>query len=67
MSEYEQFIAAVKAAPDKVHYPSPEADKVWHRHILDTKAYHEFCMSTFGKFLHHAPDGGGYCAATLEK
>ena len=30
-------------------------DKVWHQHILDTKAYSRDCQEIFGSFLHHYP------------
>lgn len=68
--EYRDFIHQVAARPDEVHTPSPEADKAWHAHILDTKSYREMCEQVFGpgKFLHHDPSTGkGYCAATVVK
>jgi hypothetical protein len=31
----------------------PDADKVWHNHILDTSNYHKDCKAIFGGYLHH--------------
>lgn len=65
---YQDFLAQIKANPSGAHIPSPAADRAWHRHILDTKNYQQFCQEFFGTFLHHDPaTGTGYCAATLEK
>ena len=35
--------------------PSRFIDIVWHRHILDTRAYQRDCHSSFGEMLHHNP------------
>lgn len=35
--------------------PSPDADKLWHHHILDTRKYQEDCERVLGFFLHHYP------------
>lgn len=42
-------------------------DDYWHEFILITKAYHEFCDTYFGRYIHHAPhldgiamDGSGF-------
>jgi hypothetical protein len=35
--------------------PSQVVDDAWHEFILFTKAYQKFCLSAFGKFLHHSP------------
>ncbi|PRP87988.1 hypothetical protein PROFUN_02725 [Planoprotostelium fungivorum] len=37
--------------------PSGIVDYVWHKHILDTKSYREYCLSHFGRFIDHNPDG----------
>jgi hypothetical protein len=36
-----------------VSMPSQVVDLAWHEFILFTRKYHEFCLSAFGKFLHH--------------
>jgi hypothetical protein len=38
-----------------VAVPTPEVDEVWHNFILHTKLYGEYCLNTFGKFIHHNP------------
>lgn len=38
-----------------VAMPSKHIDNVWHRHILFTKEYQEFCERVNGVMLHHRP------------
>lgn len=38
-----------------VREPTPDVDKFWHHHILDTKKYAQDCNNMFGYFLHHQP------------
>lgn len=33
-------------------------DRYWHKFILDTKQYSEFCESALGSFVHHVPARG---------
>ncbi len=35
--------------------PTPQIDEAWHRFVLYTKDYADFCNIYFGGFLHHAP------------
>lgn len=35
--------------------PSKHIDNVWHRHILFTKEYNDFCLRVNGEMLHHNP------------
>ena len=35
--------------------PTKEIDQFWHYHILDTRAYCEFCDEVFGGYFHHYP------------
>jgi hypothetical protein len=42
-----------------VHTPTdlslpPQIDEAWHKAILNTELYQEFCMRMFGRFLHHS-------------
>lgn len=64
---YEAFLDQVAANPGGRHVPTPEADRHWHAHLLDTRAYAEMCRERFGRFLHHEPAtlSNPYCAATL--
>lgn len=51
------FIAHLQAGPDRIlAMPSKAADALWHAFILDTRAYHDFCESAFGRYFHHLPD-----------
>lgn len=37
-------------------------DKIWHAHILDTRAYRDDCEQVFGRFIDHYPYFGIYGA-----
>jgi len=65
--EYKAFLQQILDNPKIDHTPSKEVDQMWHDHILDTRSYQEMCENVFGRFLHHKPDGDGYCATDLEK
>jgi hypothetical protein len=53
--DYRRFLALCRAYPDKSLGISPDADKVWHRHILNTRRYMADCHSFFGNYFHHTP------------
>jgi hypothetical protein len=36
--------------------PSQAVDVAWHRFILLTREYHDFCEHAFGHYLHHTPE-----------
>jgi hypothetical protein len=38
--------------------PSKLVDELWHRHMLDSVAYCEFCERVSGGYLHHTPHYG---------
>jgi len=38
--------------------PSRAVDEAWHGLILCTARYSTFCERTYGRYLHHHPDGG---------
>ena len=54
-TEYRKFIALRIAHPDDEIVPCKLVDAMWHRHILDTRAYAEDCQRLFGAFMHHFP------------
>lgn len=57
VGEYQRFIALAASTDDLT--PSAAVDKAWHQHILDTRAYAEFCQNALGRsFLHHRPGRG---------
>jgi len=55
---YKKFIMLCCKYPEESIVPTKEIDAVWHQHILDTKAYTEFCKKYFGTYLHHDPSVG---------
>ena len=59
VEQYRQFLTLVLLNPGQcVTPPGPDADAVWHAHILDTQAYQRDCQRLFGGFLHHRPAHG---------
>lgn len=55
LEEYRRFWALCKHYPQSSLGISADADKIWHRHILNTRRYAEECKSYLGFFLHHTP------------
>ena len=53
--EYRRFLELKKMYPATSFVPSQLVDKIWHAHILDTRAYREDCLAVFGKFIDHYP------------
>jgi len=56
IGEYKKFLRMIVIYPELTLVPPKDVDKVWHRHILDTFAYQDFCEKFCGYFLHHVPD-----------
>ena len=57
--EYLRFIRLHTSNPGVPVSPSDDIDEVWHEHILNTRAYTEFCAKEFGGYMHHDPVGLG--------
>lgn len=36
--------------------PSGKVDAIWHKFILDTKLYRQFCDNVFGAYIDHTPE-----------
>ncbi|MBE9041224.1 hypothetical protein IQ235_10580 [Oscillatoriales cyanobacterium LEGE 11467] len=53
--QYMRFLLLVFLYPNSTLIPTPEIDRVWHCHILDTSKYAEDTQMLFGRFLHHFP------------
>ncbi|MCB1391329.1 MAG: hypothetical protein KDK12_19625 [Rhodobacteraceae bacterium] len=53
VDEYRRFLY-LAASGDDVAVPSPLIDKVWHRHLQDTRAY-QAMADRIGRFVHHSP------------
>lgn len=53
--EYRRFLALRLAYPEAEIVPCKLVDEMWHRHILDTRAYARDCERIFGGFMHHFP------------
>ena len=53
--EYRRFLALRLTHQDAEIVPCKLVDLMWHRHILDTRAYAADCDRIFGEFMHHFP------------
>ena len=58
--EYRRFLALKVFYPGLSLIPSKQVSKLWHAHILDTRAYREDCENVFGRFIDHYPYFGIY-------
>jgi len=58
--EYRRFLSLKCWYPGISLVPSKEIDKLWHAHILDTRAYRDDCQHLFGRFMDHYPYFGLY-------
>jgi len=58
--EYRRFLSLKQWYPGVSLVPSKLVDKIWHAHILDTRAYREDCNNVFGRFIDHYPYFGIY-------
>ncbi|TYK43281.1 glycine-rich domain-containing protein [Actinomadura decatromicini] len=56
------FLRACADSPGAMLSPSKRVDKGWHRFILRTHLYAEFCERVAGRFLHHDP----VCTADIQ-
>lgn len=55
---YRRFLHLVIMYPKARLVPNFAIDTFWHKHILDTPAYHKDCQRIFGFYLHHCPSYG---------
>ncbi len=55
--EYKRYLTLCRKYPTPQHsiVPSKVMDKMWHYHILDTRAYCRDCDNVFGGYFHHFP------------
>lgn len=73
VDQYRRFLYLVAKYPGQVIVPTSRIDKLWHQHILNTRAYERDCIRLFGSYLHHVPSFGSTfhaapaCALTPEK
>ena len=56
IAAYERFFFLTMRRPDCPLVPSILVDRVWQRHMLDTKAYTQDCLHWAGEYIHR--DGG---------
>ncbi|QWT14556.1 hypothetical protein [Sphingobium xenophagum] len=54
--QVKQFFALAFLDPGYYHIPEEDVDEYWHRMILHTVWYSDFCQSVFGQFYHHTPE-----------
>lgn len=55
LREYLQFLFLCKSYPEQKICPTPDVDKIWHLHMLDSANYHTDCANYFDYYLHHDP------------
>lgn len=55
ITRYSMFLCLIYLYPNRKLVPTPEIDRVWHHHILDTMKYAQDCEMLFGRFIHHFP------------
>eukprot|EP01043_Picozoa_sp_COSAG02_P029112 COSAG02_NODE_1797_length_10902_cov_25.030177_8_plen_678_part_00 len=56
--EYKKFLRLMIDQNNEWFTPSKLVDELWHRHILDSERYMEFCQQVAGEYLHHVPHYG---------
>ena len=56
IAAYERFFFLVTRGPECPLVPSILVDRVWQRHMLDTKAYTQDCLRWAGEYIHREPD-----------
>lgn len=60
--EYRRFLVLKLIYPGISLVPSKQVTKIWHAHILDTRAYREDCEKVFGRYIDYYPYFGIYGA-----
>ena len=53
-ADTKKFLVLCGTADERLA-PSPRIDECWHRFLLFTRDYAEFCQRFFGRFIHHQP------------
>ncbi len=53
--ECRRFLYVTTLVQGQKLVPSEAIDQYWHNFILFTAEYHDFCIKTAGKFIHHYP------------
>lgn len=51
-----RFFSLAFLDPGNYHIPEADADEYWHRLILHTQFYNDFCQRIFGAYYHHTPE-----------
>ena len=54
--ETKRFFSLAFLDPGHYHIPESDVDEYWHRMILHTQWYQQFCLDTFGAYYHHTPE-----------
>ena len=57
------YLCTVRQKGESLAMICPDADQVWHAHILFTRQYRDDCMACAGRFLHHEPTSADETAA----
>src|SRR5579872_344224 len=56
LPEYCKFMGLIAQGHAGLAMFSDQVDKIWHAHILNTLRYEQFCMTIFGRMIHHVPN-----------
>jgi len=59
-SELEKFLELTRVVRTPIAVVSKTIDELWHAFICCTEAYQEYCLKTFGEYLHHRPRTDGF-------
>lgn len=54
--EYWKFLGLIALGHRYLGMFSESVDQIWHTHILNTRRYEQFCLSIYGRMIHHAPN-----------
>jgi hypothetical protein len=54
--ETKKFFALAFLDQGHYHIPEPDVDEYWHRMILHSRFYVDFCESMFQGYYHHTPE-----------
>jgi len=53
LADYRAFLSKAAARTAGSARPSLDVDELWHAHILSTRSYSDYCLSRFGRYIHH--------------
>ena len=51
--QYKRYLYLWAVFPEKRIVPTHDIDIFWHKHIVNTRNYHDDCQKVFGYYKHH--------------